>query len=272
MEDKHVNLVTYDGFEDLNNFRFKDLEEYRKNKINSAQNQIWFIKKQFPNKMISMLELGSGNSRTLYAMENAGILKKGYGIELSESRHKFAELWKKEGNFKKVENFQGDVTKINFEKLLSNSYDLCFCVDVAFQFFEPINKEAPLNVLKNVYNQLNDGGKIILELSEFKNIISRCKGGKIKLWEEFSPPDPWRFSLSTFNYNKENKFLDCRNIFIKREGFGFFETSMTFRLYEPEEISAILKEIGFKKVKTFKNWENKPLDDKHLEFMVVGTK
>lgn len=153
--DKHINLIAYDNFEQVDNLKDR-MNEYRQNKLDSAKGHVNFIKNHFPRKQITVLELGSGNSKTLFALEKAGILKRGYGIEISKSRFEFAELWKKDWGFKRVENINANVMDVNFKDF--EDFDLCFCVDLAFQFFEPTEKGKAFEILKKVNKKLRGGG------------------------------------------------------------------------------------------------------------------
>lgn len=269
MKPKYINLTTYDDFERLDTF-VGNMEEYRKSKLESAAGHVYFIKKLFPRKKIMVVELGSGNSKTLFALEKAGLLKKGYGLEISKSRHKFAQLWKKENGFGLVENLNEDVLKTDFSKF--GSFDLCFCVDLAFQFFEPIQKSSALRILKQIHKQLTPGGKIILELDGVARIISRMRNNEVKLWEEFSPPDPWRFSLWDCKFYPSKGFIDWRKIFIKRNEFGIFENKAVLKVYKKNDLRKLLNVAGFSKVAFYANWKAAKFKDDKGEYIAVGTK
>jgi len=268
MSNNHINLIAYDHFEKLENFGDR-IDEYRQSKLDSAKGHVNFIKNYFSGKQISVLELGSGNSKTLFALEKAGILRKGYGIEISKFRFEFAQLWKKEWDFKRVENINANVIDINFEDF--EDFDLCFCVDLAFQFLEPIEEGKAFEILKNINKKLRGGG-IILELDGCDRILSRIRNGNVKLWEEFSLPDPWRYSLWDCTYDSENKFLKWKKIFIKRNEFGFSDSSVILRVYKKDEICSLLENAGFKKVELYADWEGTDFKDDTFEYIVVGSK
>jgi len=269
MQNRHINLIAYNNFEKLQNFK-SDLNSYRQEKLNSAKEHVDFIRYNFPNKRIAVLELGSGNSKTLYALERENVLKKGYGIEISTSRFDFAELWKKDWNFKNVENINKNILELNFDDF--GNIDLCFCVDVAFQFLEPIDKQRTLEILNNIYRSLNVGGKVIIELYDYERILMCLENGNVKLWEEFPPPDPWRFSLCNYIYDHENRFLTMGKIFIKRDEFGFDESTLTLRIYKEDEFKGMLKDIGFKNIEIYYSWDREKYKQKDGEYIVVGEK
>jgi len=266
---KHVNLIAYDDFEKLENID-KDIKEYRQAKFDSASQHLNFIRRCFPNKKITVVELGSGNSKTLFALEKEGILKLGYGLEISKSRFKFAEAWKNDWGFRRVKNINADILEINFKKL--GKFDLCFCADFTFQLLGPVNAQKPAEILNNIYTNLAPNGKIILELDGFERIISIIKNGNIKFWEEFSFPDPWRFSLWDCKYNWQKKFLAIEKIFIKRNQYGFSKNTTILRVYKRDEICQLLRNAGFKKIKLFSSWRNKNFKNDGSKYIVMGEK
>jgi len=269
MKKKHINLATYDDFERLTTFD-DEIDAYRSSKLQSAKDHVGFIKTLFPNRKVTVLELGSGNSKTLFALEKAGVLKKGYGVEVSNSRYEFAELWKKEWGFKLVENLNEDVVEIDFQAF--ENFDLCFCVDLAFQFFEPIKKDAPRTILKVIYKKLAAGGKIVLELDGCERIVNRMMNNNVRLWEDFPPPDPWSYSLWDCSLDPQKTFLKWKKIFIKRDGSGLSENTMIIRVYKKNDIRKLLQEAGFSKIDVYANWKGKKFKDDAGEYIIVATK
>lgn len=94
----------------------------------------------------------------------------------------------------------------------------------------------------------------------------------MKLWEEFSPPDPWRFSLWDCTYDSKNKILKWKKIFIKRNEFGFSESSVILRVYKKDEICNLLENAGFKKIELYSDWKGTDFKDDTFEYIVVGSK
>ena len=270
MNNEHINLIAYDDFEKLENLGDK-IDEYRQSKLESAQGHVNFIKNYFPNKQITVIELGSGNSRTLFALEKAGILKKGYGLEISKTRFEFAELWKREWDFRCVENINTDATTMSFGDIKEN-IDLCFCVDLAFQFFEPMGKNKAFTILGKIQEKLQPKGIIILELDGFDRVLSRIRNGNVKLWEEFPSPDPWRYSLWDCQYDFGDKFMQLKKSFIRRNGFGLSESSVMLRVYNKDEICSLLKNAGLKNIKLYSDWNGANFIDDTYEYIVVGLK
>lgn len=269
MQPDHLNLSSYEGFELLENFS-GNLNAYREKKISGAGGHVEYIKKQFPEKKIRVLELGSGNSKMLYALELAGVLEKGYGVEISRSRHEFAEKWRVDAGFRNVENVCANALDIDYGRF--GKIDLCLCVDLAFQFFEPIEKGSALRILKEIYSILVNGGKIILELDGCDRILRRLEDGSARIWEEFAEPDPWRYSLWDCSYDAAEKFLTWKKTFIKRSEYGFSENTQILRIYRKEEIGNLIKQAGFSNIGYCSDWTGAGYIDDTSEYIVVGQK
>lgn len=261
---KHINLQAYNNYEFFNN-KNEELK-YRELKLQECDKHINFIKKIKNKEKINFLELGSGNSKLLYNLYFNNLLNIGYGIEISKSRYNFANNWKNDIQANNIINFNNDF--INFDYTILQNLDIVFCVDLAFQFCEPIKKNSERVLLKKIYNQLNTGGKLIMELDGCKKIIETCEKNN-KIWEEFTEPDPWKYSLWDCKY--QNSFLNWKKVFISRNG-DFDESSIIIKIYSNEEIRNLLYESGFEKVFFYKNWNLEDSVNDFSEFIVVAQK
>ena len=101
---KNVNLNAYEGVESLSRFSDEDFKRYCTEKLTSVEKQIHFIKKNVihPGYQGRVLEIGSGNGKLLFRLEQEGLLEKGVGYEVSQSRCRFAEKFKNYVNSNKV--------------------------------------------------------------------------------------------------------------------------------------------------------------------------
>ena len=96
MMDKHPNLVAYDDVENLQRFSEESFKNYCNKKLKECAEEVEFIKTHCSNNEWSgkICEIGSGNSKLLYSLEKADLLKEGIGYETSKSRTLFAEKFK----------------------------------------------------------------------------------------------------------------------------------------------------------------------------------
>jgi len=262
----NINFLAYDNHE---NFTLKDdVKSYKLEKLKSAEKNIAFIKKHF-KKAINVLEIGSGNSKFLYSLYLALLLKRGYGVEISENRFNFANKWKEEIGAQSIMNFNENAITFNISKI--PQIDLIYCVDLAFQFFDPAENGCDIHLLRKYYDHLSDGGKIILELDCHHRLISSMKNDQIKTWQEFNKPDPWKYSLWDCYYDVTKKYMRINKTFIRRDLTKVSKSDVILKNYERNDIINMLKECGFKDVKVYENWQSS--DDTLVdEFIVMGTK
>jgi len=260
----HPNLLAYDNYEIFNSDA--TLLAYRDSKLKDAKKNVSFIKQNF-SKKLRVLEIGSGNSKFLYALHLEGMLEEGYGIETSESRIKFADEWKKDLGIENVHNIEENILKTNFDYL--PSFDLAYCVDLAFQFLDPVDSESDLRILKSIYNQLDTGGRIILELDCHHRLINKMEDGKVKTWQEFKEPDPWQYLL--WDCELEKNQLHINKTFIKRDLSEISKSNVILKNYQRSDILHLLFLAGFDNIEFFENWnrDNDLLED---EFIVAGEK
>jgi hypothetical protein len=264
---EHKNLHSYDNYE---LFTDNDLESnYRESKLLSSEQHVNFIKKKFENKKINVVELGSGNSKTLFNLSLSNVLNHGYGFEISKSRHRFAQKWKEDLKIQNVENILDDF--MNIKKHNVKNIDLFFIVDIAFQFCEPIKQGSDKKLLFEIYDILNIDGKLILEIDGCGKIINSTKINN-KIWEEFDDKDPWQFSLWDCKYNEDLSFLYWDKTFINRNDNSKCYSSVVLKIYKKNEITNLLKEIGFKNINLYSDWDLSEYKDDYGNYIIVCEK
>jgi SAM-dependent methyltransferase len=263
----HKNLSCYNNYEIFDNNELE--KQYRESKLSSSNSHVNFVKNIFDNQKINAVELGSGNSKTLYKLSISNILNYGFGFEISKTRHEFAEKWKKDLEINNVENIFDNF--LNLKNYQIKNVDLFFVVDLAFQFCEPIEKGSDKKILCDIYDLLNHKGKLILELDGCGKIINSSKINN-KIWEEFDSDDPWQFSLWNCNYNEKNQFLNWDKIFINRNENKKDFSSVILKIYKKEKIKNLLNEVGFKKINFYQDWDFSEMKTDKTNFIIVAEK
>jgi hypothetical protein len=262
---KHINLSAYDSYEV---FTDPELENnYRESKIKSCQKHINLIKSQFNDK-IDILELGSGNSKFLIGLQQQNLINNAWGIEISKSRSNFAAKWISDLCIENITNINDDIINFNYD--LVGEIDVCICVDLCFQFLEPIERGSDFSVLEKVFSKLRTGGKIILELDYCGYIISNLPYTE-KIWEEFEETDPWKYSLWDCSLDNETKILNWNKTFISKNN-DYESTSIFLKIYDKNDIEFLLNKIGFKNIMVYKDWEYTPFDKQFGEFIIIAEK
>ena len=209
MKNKKENFAyeTYKSVESSTNFSSaKELQEYRSLLMDRVyKKEIPFFKKKFPKGLGNVLEVGSGNSRILYALEKEKLITKGVGLEISPSRSTFADEWKKNLKSKVVENICGDIFSINIKE----KFDTILCITSIFPFFDMLEKDGLNKFIKKARQLLKPGGILMIESETFRREIECAVsyGGKVNLWAEFKKSDPFQFNLVEYAWNKKTREL-----------------------------------------------------------------
>lgn len=253
------NLRSYDGVESiqLNSFNENELKEYFNDKMQSATSNLNFIKENvYKDKPLNVCEIGSGNSKLLYSLENTGILRGGVGYEVSESRHLLAERFKKIAQSKKVTNICGDFLSEKIE----NKFDLIIGIDIVMQIIAPLYDEAEKDFLDKISDSLVDGGYLFLELEDYSQVYDdiRRMGGVIQKWEEFDESDPFQYSLHKITIDSDDNLVYDK-LFIPRNEGEKSHFKNVIRNYTRGEIKGILEQRGFEV--TIFSMENDNLQD-----------
>ncbi len=211
------NLKSYDGVESVQlNLSEDELQKYYDSKMESSKSNVDFILNRIYNGQSLMVEeIGSGNSKLLYGLERAGLLERGYGYEVSESRHMLANRFAELAKSSRVVNLNEDYLK---SPILDNQFDLIIGVDVVMQIISPLYDDAENDFWDRVIRDLKPGGYVFLELEDFSRTINEVResGGEKKIWEEFDESDPWRYSLHRVSID-ENDNIIFEKTFIGRD-------------------------------------------------------
>lgn len=267
----HPNLTAYDGVEATSNFQSPlDEEAYCSAQIDKSIEQVNFIK-SLTGRQVRVIEYCSGNSRLLYGLYIANMLTSGIGIEISKSRHTFAESWKRRLGIDTIQNIRGDVLGVY---VISPCADVALCVTGAFQYFSPIQNDADKILLRSIRKSLIPGGTVILEIYPHANLISACQlsGGKFKMWDEMPERDPWQYYLSEYEWDNKSMMLTHHKIFIPRKSMKDIDTGRTevLKIYRPSEISDLFEVCGFDMVAFYGGWNREKADESSLVNVIVG--
>ena len=195
----------YEGVENLKRFNSKSFKKYCDNKLNSVDKHITFIKKNVIDNDYKgrVLEIGSGNGKLLFRMEKEKILEEGIGCEISKSRSKFSNCFKKKYNFKKVKIINNDFFNIKFKK---NYFDLIIGTDVVINFIGGSRKSNAKLLLNKCLQYLKGSGKLVMEFMTFEReikFIKQSSNKKYLTWKKFEDSDPFIFGLDEMSFNKK---------------------------------------------------------------------
>jgi len=274
MWDKTANLRAYDNIEKLSNYNSpEELEKYREHLLKKSKVQAGFISSYFEEeRKLKVFEACSGNARLLYQLHINGIIEQGTGVEISSSRVKFAEEWKKEFNGANITNICGDMIKFEPQK---EHYDLAICITGALAYFYPIDIAYPKILINKFSTMLKSGGILLLELYQHANGIKFCmldEKKEFNTWVELPESDPFRYYLMKYIYHEKEGCLDSKEIFIKRDGFIDDSKNEVLKIYSLDEIRQLLENTGFKIKDIFSEWDKKKYNDSDEKLIIVTQK
>lgn len=212
-----LNYKAYENIEDLSNYKSDlELELYRNERLKLYSTHVNFIKNNITVDSLRVVEVGSGSSALLYALEKSNMLtESSLGIEFSNSRYKFAERWREDCSFKNVNNVNNDFSKVD---IATAYYDLFLIVDNTFSYLDSENSLYPQICVNKAYESLKENGKLIIEVHNFSKIIDAMSKDNISyFWKENAKSNPFSYSLYKYNYIPDTNRLITESVYISRE-------------------------------------------------------
>jgi hypothetical protein len=265
----HVNLTAYDDVEDSANFSDTSRLAYYEKKLAASTTISDFLKHHCAEAHwpARVCELGAGNSNLLYRLEMDEMLSEGIGIEISPSRHAFAEAFKNHLGSTAVTNILGNFLD---QKPLQQQ-DLILGVDIVFQMIPPLYPTAESDALTWIRESLSPGGYLALELrtfNDFKRQLQLEDDKILRTWESFPEPDPFEYVLAEISMTNE-QYIYWDKLFLKRNSTDRSRFTNILKPYEPEHMTTLLSQHGFSHTQVFQNWTGRELD---LTYMVLTRK
>lgn len=237
-----VNLRSYEGVESVQSaLSDREFKEYCDKKLESCTDDLAFIKDNiYSSQSLDVCEIGTGNGKLLFAMEQAGILNGGVGYEVSKSRCECAERFKNlmGSNLSQIinQNFLEDTTKRKF--------DLIIAVDIVIQIISPLYDSAESDMFNWIKEHLEDDGALFLELVDYSSTIEMLKGNQvIRTWEEFPEADAYRYGLYSRRVDTDGNIVKDK-VFIRRADGEPWISQNVVKSYSRDEIRNVLANYG----------------------------
>jgi ubiquinone/menaquinone biosynthesis C-methylase UbiE len=202
----------------------------------------------------NVLDLGCGIGRHSLELARRGFLVT--GVDRTKSYLENAEKIAKEEDLT-IEFILGDMR--TFTRL--DTYQLAISMFTTFSYFE--DPEEDKKTLRNIYTSLKKGGKFVLEMMG-KEVLARIF--LEKEWQENNDV----FFLQERKVSKDWSWMQGRWILFK-EGKKY-EYNVDHRLYSGMELTELLKNVGFSKIKIYGGLEGSPYDNHANRIVAVAEK
>src|SRR5262249_21780232 len=139
-------------------------------------------------RRLKVLELCSGSSRLLFSLHQKGLLETGVGVEVSPSRHRFAEAWKSALGATSITNVLGSVENYQFPDI---DFDLIIIIDSALSYLYPCDPGLPCTVLQSCRARLAPAGIVLFEneILDDEQIRALKRDGAIRFWAKGAQQD-----------------------------------------------------------------------------------
>jgi SAM-dependent methyltransferase len=259
-----INLTSYAHIEALENFESpQEIQSYRQRRLDRYKSHVEFILKHCrrTDQPFQVLEVGSGNSGLLYALAKKVQKFKAFGVEISTSRWKFAEIWKNDEKISNVQNLNQ-----NFSEVPKDIRDLnCYLViDNTFSYLAPENSEYPAMLLRQASEKLLPGGTLVIDIINYQD---RVRKGSETFWNQFPDSDPFKYGLYSFDV-VDPQTVVTKSVFIKRNLTEEVKVDVS-RFYRQEDLKQMLQSHGFEVQGVFGSFAEETFDPVKSQRLVV---
>ncbi len=233
------NLSAYSAVECLSNYKDQtEIESYRKRRLAKYMPYAEFIEKWSKSGKLRVVEVGSGSSALLYAMDQKKLIEEAVAVEISKSRNEFAQKWKRERNYFRINNLNENFANID---LPQKYFDWYIVVDNTFAYLYPENSMYPVKLLRQAYSCLKQKGFLLLEFNNYMPAAVETAGN---FWTRFHDSDPFKYALYCDRFDKENNIIVSESIYIDRNGQESVRVDISY-FYTVDSIRALLSLEGF---------------------------
>jgi ubiquinone/menaquinone biosynthesis C-methylase UbiE len=197
---------------------------------------IKLIRKKNP-KAKTVLDLACGTGAGSIPLAKKGF--KVTGMDLSKGMVNYAR--KKAKKLKvKADFVEGDMALFDFRKKFDAATSFCDSVN------HLLSEAGVLAAFQNTFSALKEGGVFVFDMSH-PNYIKKGYsfendgedfGDAAFIWENYSSKDHWQIDLTVFRRQKNKSYRKVKE-------------SVMMRAYPEKTVFKLLKEAGFKKVRSF---------------------
>jgi SAM-dependent methyltransferase len=262
-----VNFSAYDGVESLAQYSTPAaLAAYRGERISRYARHVDFFRTLgIPAGGLRVVEIGSGSSAFLYALEESGMLAAGVGIELSQSRHEFAERWRTDAGYRRVTNVRGDFAAASLE---GASFDRFVVIDDTLLLLRPENPSYPTQLTASAHRLLNQNGRFVAAFRNEARAASQLPRDGRSFWVELPDTNAFRYALYRQEFQPSSETVLNESIYLARDG----RESRKVEVTDARDVSAlveVLRAAGFRRVLTYGDLSMTPFSQQNSDRVVV---
>jgi len=268
--DGRSNFTSYDEVESSENYPTRAaLEAYRSERL-----AIGWTRAEFALKISdapvppTVIEIGSGSSALLYALHLRGLLKRGVGIELSESRHRFAESWRADEGFASVINRCGDFATLT---LADMDADLVLCLDNTFSYLGPENETYPRRLVEKASLFLRPGGTLIIDSHNQEKLIASMQNDERQLWIELPSTNAFKFALYRQSFNREKGWIRSESIYLKADGSERRKVDLETG-HDRATVERLLLDAAFTDLRFYGDYDASKFDTRRSDRLIVAAR
>lgn len=262
-----ANFSSYDDVEAPENYRTQEeLEAYRDERLRLYAPHVAFLERLgVPPGGLRVVDVGSGSSAFLYALERAGILAAGVGIELSASRNGFAERWRADGGFEHVTNVLGDFART---ELAPASFDRFTVLDDTYLLLRPEDESYPELLLVTAHRALAAGGLFVASFRNDTPLVASLEDGARSFWRELPASNAFRYALYRQEASPDRRLIRNESIYITRDLQEKRKVEIT-EVCDLDQFTAAAEKAGFDTPTLYAGFSLEPFDPETSSHVVA---
>lgn len=256
--DGKTNVSAYDEVEAMSNYATQsELEAYRRERLNKCKPYVRLFRALgAPTSGLRVVDVGSGSSAFLYALERAGMLQSGLAIERSATRHEFAERWREDEGFRRVTNVQANFAGVELE---SAAYDRISVIDETYLYLRPQDDAYPAMLFAAARRALAPGGTLVMDFRNDAPVVAEMAPDGL----EFTVDLPETNAFASASYRQlpsvDRRLLRNESTYLARDGTTREKVEIT-EVCDVPALAASLSDGGFAAVTVYGDLARAPFD------------
>jgi SAM-dependent methyltransferase len=239
-----INFSSYSDVENLS--RFPDhaaIEKYRNERLSIYRPAANFLFRVAKKKRATVIEIGSGSSALLYALNEIGALEFGIGIEISPTRHQFAEKWKEDSACRNILNYHGDFLQFSFPEAVCEFF---LVVNDTLVYIEPEGEAHFSALFRSANRALDVNGRLVIEVPNGTSDFYRTLKNELIVSYRRDLAASNAFASAHYEQTFDPKTNRIRNVsvYFSRDGGQVSKTDIAY-LFTLDRLKEILAFYGF---------------------------